>query len=142
MPIMEEFLDELAGVVWFSSLDLRACYHQLLVDKADHYKTAFVTHSGHYEYKVMPYGVTGDHATFQYVMNSVVVFIDDILIYSPSWEQHLKDIQAVFALLRLHQFKVKLSKCLFAQRNIKYLGHVIGGASVATDPSKVADVQK
>lgn len=93
MPVMEEFLDELAGAIWFSSLDLRSGFHQVKVKEADQFKTAFQTHSGHNEYKVMPYGVTGGPATFQCVMNyvlspllrkCVVVFIDDILIYIKS----------------------------------------------------------
>lgn len=150
MPIMEEFLDELFGATWFSSLDLRSGFHQILVDKADQYKTTFQTHSGHYEYREMPYGVTGSPATFQHVMNSVlspllrkwvVVFIDDILVYSKTWEDHLKDLQVVFALLRQHQFKVKLSKYAFAQQQIPYLGHVISKEGVATDPTKVSIIQ-
>ena len=111
MPIMEEFLDELAGAIWFSSLDLRSGYHQILVLPDDISKTAFQIHRGHYEYKVMPYGVTGGPATFHPVMNCVlapllrkcvVVFIDDILIYSKSWEEHLQHIRAVFVLLQQH----------------------------------------
>ena len=150
MPIMEEFLDELAGALWFSSLDLRYGYHQILVCPADRFKTAFQTHNGHYEYKVMPYGVTGGPATFQHVMNCVlapllrkcvVVFIDDILIYSSSWEAHLQHIREVFLLLQQHQFKVKLSKCTFAQQQVHYLGHVISKDGVATDPKKVMDIQ-
>lgn len=150
IPILEEILDELAGAVWFTCLDLRAGYHQILVDPVDQHKTAFQTHNGHFEYKVMPYGVTGGPATFQHVMNTilapllrkcVVVFIDDILIFSPTWEAHLQHVQAVFQLLDEHNFKVKLSKCAFAQKQIHYLGHVISAAGVATDPSKVADVQ-
>jgi len=149
MPIMDEFLDELAGAIWFASLDLRSGYHQILVDPADTFKTAFQTHNGHYEYKVMPYGVTGGPATFQHVMNTVlapllrkcvVVFIDDILIYSKTWEDHIQHIREVFLLLQHHQFKVKLSKCSFAQQEVHYLGHVISGAGVATDPSKVRDI--
>lgn len=149
MPIMDEFLDELAGAVWFTTLDLRSGYHQILVELCDQYKTAFQTHNDHYEYKVMPYGVTGGPATFQYVMNSVlapllrkcvVVFIDDILIYSKTWSEHLQHIREVLELLRHHQLKVKLSKCAFAQKQIQYLGHVIS-KGVATDTSKVQDIQ-
>jgi len=98
LPVIDEFMDELAGSKWFTSLDMRSGFHQIRMKEADQYKTAFQTHHGHFEYKVMPYGVTGDPATFQRVMNwvlapllrvCVIVFIDDILIYSKSWEQHL-----------------------------------------------------
>lgn len=97
----------------------------------------------------MPYGVTGGSATFQSVMNYVlapflrkfvVVFIDDILIYSHSWSEH-QHIQCVFAALRQHQFKVKLKKCVSAQIELKYLGHTISASGVATDPSKVSIIQ-
>jgi hypothetical protein len=89
MPIVEELFEELQGTSWFSTLDLRSGFHQILVSPKDQYKTAFQTHQGHYEYQVMPYGLTGAPATFQIVMNyimapllrkCVVVFIDDILI--------------------------------------------------------------
>lgn len=123
MPVMEEFLDELYGAVWFTSLDLRVVYHQILVKAIDQFKTTFQARNDHYEYKVMPYGVTGGPATFQHVMNSVlapllrkcvVVFIDDILIYSKSCKEHLEHVKAVLMLLKERQFKVKLSKCCFA----------------------------
>lgn len=93
--------------------------------KEDQSKTAFQTHLGHYEYKVMPYGLTGAPATFQAVMNHilkpllrkcVVVFIDDILIYNKSYEEHLQHVQMVFQILQEHQFQVRLSKCVFAQQ--------------------------
>jgi hypothetical protein len=125
MPVMEEFLDELHGACWFSSLDLRSRFNQIRVNPADQYKTAFQTHNDHYEYRVMPYGVTGGPATFQHIMNSVlapflrkcvVVFIDDILIYNRSWKEHLTQVKAVFQVLQLEGFKIKLSKCLFAQQ--------------------------
>ena len=92
----------------------------------------------------MPYGVTGGPATFQNVMNwvlapllkkCVVVFIDDILVYNKSWEDHLQHLIAVFLLLQQHQFKVKLSKCFFAQQQVHYLGHVISKDGVATRPN-------
>lgn len=108
--------------MWFSSLDLSAGYHQIQMDPKDIPKTAFQTHSDHYEYMVMPYGVTGGPTTFQLTMNSmlapllrkcVAVFIDDILIYSKTWTDHLSHIRVVFSILDTQQFKVKLSKRSF-----------------------------
>lgn len=105
LPLIEDLLDELHGAQWFTSLDLCSGFHQT---KGEEYKTAFQTHSGYYEYNVMPYGVTGGPATFQAVMNvilepllrkCVVVFIDDILICSRSWEEHLQHIQDVLTIL-------------------------------------------
>lgn len=150
IPIIEELFEELRGARWFTTLDLRSGFHQILVKAEDQYRTAFQTHSGHYEYKVMPYGLTGAPATFQSIMNQilakllrkcVVVFIDDILIYSKSFEEHVQHVKMVFELLQEHQFKVRLSKCSFAQQQLRYLGHVISSQGVATDPSKIRDVQ-
>lgn len=116
------------------------------MQKAEEFKTAFQTHNGHYEYKVMPYGVTGGPGTFQGVMNEILspflrkfvgVFIDDILFYSQSWSEHLLHLEQVFTVLQQHQFHVKLSKCKFAKRELCYLGHVISAAGVSTDPNKV-----
>jgi len=150
LPIIDELLDELVGAQWFTTLDLSSGFHQILMAAQDIDKTAFQTHNGHYEYKVMPYGVTGGPATFQHVMNSVlasvlrkfvVVFIDDVLIYSKTWQDHLNHIKQVFQLLQHHQFKVKLSKCSFAKTELAYLGHIISAKGVATDPSKIATVR-
>jgi hypothetical protein len=150
LPVIDELLDELHGAVWFTSLDLSSGYHQIRMAPQDIHKTAFQTHNGHYEYKVMPYGVTGGPATFQLAMNSVlspflrkcvVVFIDDILIYSSTWTEHLHQLRAVFTTLDQHHFKVKLSKCSFAQTQLHYLGHVISQQGVATDPAKVSVIQ-
>lgn len=146
LPVIDELLDELVGAKWFSTLDLSFGFHQILVAEEDVPKTAFQTHSGHYEYKVMPYGVTGGPATFQHEMNTimapllrkcVVVFIDDVLVYSKTWAEHLQNLREVFTLLHQHQLKVKLSKCSFAQKQLSYLGHVISAQGVATDPTKV-----
>jgi len=151
LPIIEELFEELVGASWFTTLDLRFGFHQILIVPEDQHKTAFQTHSGHYEYKVMPYGLTGAPATFQAIMNHilapllrkcVVVFIDDILIYSKSQAEHLQHIKMVFDILQEHQFKVRLSKCSFAQQQLKYLGHIISGEGVATDPSKIKDDQQ
>lgn len=149
VPIIDEFLDELAKASWFSSLDLRAGFHQIRLKKGEEFKTAFQTHFGQFEFRVMAFGLTGAPGTFQGAMNStlapylrkfVLVFFDDILIYSQSYEEHLVHIRLVFELLAKDQWKIKLSKCTFAQQEIKYLGHVISGAGVGTDPSKVAVV--
>lgn len=150
LPIIEELFEELYGAKWFTTLDLRSGFHQILVRKEDQYKTAFQTHFGHFEYKVMPYGLTGAPATFQTTMNHilapllrkcVVVFINDILIYSKSPEEHIQHVKMVFELLREHQFKVRLSKCTFAKQQLVYLGHVISDKGVSTDPGKISIVK-
>jgi hypothetical protein len=149
LPVIDE-LDELGGSQWFTTLDLSSGFHQILMAEEDVDKIAFQTHNGHYAYIVMPYGVTGGPATFQHEMNSIlapvlrkfaVVFIDDVLIYSKSFQEHLDHIRQIFQILHQHQFKVKLSKCSFAKSELAYLGHVISAAGVATDPGKVAIVK-
>lgn len=149
VPVIEELLDELAGSRWFSKLDLRAGYHQIRMAEGDEHKTAFQTHSGHYEFKVMSFGLTGAPATFLGAMNDtlspvlrkfVLVFFDDILIYSPDKESHLQHIKIVLQLLADNKWQVKLSKCSFAQQELSYLGHIIGVQGVSTDPSKIQDV--
>jgi hypothetical protein len=113
LPVIDEILDELGGASWFTSLDLSSGFHQIRLAPGEEYKTAFQTHNGHYEYQIMPYGVTGGPASFQSVMNHVlapflrvfvVVFIDDILIYSPNWSDHLEHLRQVFEALRHHKF--------------------------------------
>jgi hypothetical protein len=102
LPVIDELLDELVGAKWFTTLDMASGYHQILMKIMDRYKTTFQTHHGYYEYLVMPYGVTGGPATFQHEMNTilapclrkfVVIFIDDILIYSGCWEENLQYIR-------------------------------------------------
>jgi len=149
VPLIDDFLDELGKASWFTSLDLTAGYHQVRLKPGEAYKTAFQTHTGHYEFRVMVFGLSGAPSTFQKAMNStlapllrkyVLVFFDDILIYSNSYAEHLEHIQQVLQLLQQDQWKVKLSKCAFAQRQVTYLGHVISEHGVATDPGKVSAV--
>lgn len=145
MPVVDEILDELHGTKYFTSLDLRAGYHQVCMKEGEEFKTAFKTHSGHFQFKVMSFGLTNAPATFQCAMNSILtpflrkfalVFIDDILIYSPAFDLHLQHLQLVLDTLRQHQFYLKQSKCQFAQQKLMYLGHIISVEGVSTDPSK------
>jgi hypothetical protein len=151
MPLVEEILDELAGTQFFTSLDLTSGYHHIRMGETDEFKTAFKTHQGHYQFRVMPFGLTNAPATFQCAMNSVLapflrkfvlVFIDDILIYSASWADHLKHLRMVFEKLREHQFYLKRSKCAFGKTELLYLGHIISQDGVSTDPSKMDAMKK
>lgn len=151
MPVVDELLDELAGAKWFTKLDLRSGYHQIRLQQEDEHKTAFRTHQGLYEFKVMPFGPTNAPATFQGLMNTifsdmirkfVLIFVDDILIYSSTLEEHVTHLRLVLTRLQAHQLYIKLSKCSFAKQQLDYLGHIIGTNGVATDPSKVKAVQE
>jgi hypothetical protein len=151
IPIVDEILDELAGSNFFTTLDMKAGYHQVRMLPADEYKTTFKTHHGHYQFRVMPFGLTNAPATFQCLMNNILkpylrkfamVFLGDILIYSKDFQSHISHLRAVLSLLRDHQFYLKLSKCSFAQEELKYLGHIISAQGVATDPTKTTDMQR
>jgi len=116
MPIIEEILDELQGSKVFTKLDMRSGYHQVMMLPVDEHKTSFKTHQGHYQFKVMPFGLTNAPATFQCIMNQVLqpflwqfilVFLDDILIYSKSIEEHIQHLQQVLETLRTNKLYLK-----------------------------------
>jgi hypothetical protein len=146
IPSIDELLDELYSTNWFSKLDLRSGYHQIRMNPDDVHKTAFRTHQGHYEFLVMPFGLCNAPSSFQATMNLifepflrkfVIVFFDDILVYSKTLEDHLKHLETVFECLLTNQFFLKQSKCSFATNTIHYLGHVVSSAGVGPDPEKI-----
>jgi hypothetical protein len=146
IPFIDELLDELHGAKYFSKLDLRLGYYQIRERLEYVQKTAFQTHKGHYEFKVMSFSLTNAPATFQATMNQlfhpylrkfVLVFFDDILIYSKTWKEHMKHLEHVLSLLEKNQFYAKLSKCSFGKEEVEYLGHVISREGVKVDPEKI-----
>jgi hypothetical protein len=146
IPVVDELQDELHGARFFTKLDLRSGYHQVRMKREDTDKTVFRTHDAFFEFLVMSFGLCNAPATFQSLMNVVLraylrrfvlVFFDDILIYSASWADHLRHLRVVLAVLRQHRLFVKRSKCSFGVDTVAYLGHTISGAGVAMDPAKV-----
>ena len=151
LPRIDDLIDQLHGSSVFSKIDLRSRYHQILVKEDDVQKTTFRSRYGHYEYVVMPFGVTNAPAVFMYYMNKisrpfldkfVVVFIDDILIYSKTQEEHAEHLRLVLGILREKRLYAKLSKCEFWMDEVQFLGHVISAQGIAVDPAKFDAVVK
>jgi hypothetical protein len=148
LPRIDILFDQQTRARVFSKIDLRSGYHQIRIRPEDIPKTTFTTRYGLFEYLVMSFGLTNAPAHFTYLMNSVfmpeldkfvVVFIDDILIYSKNEEEHAQHLRIVLTRLREHQLYAKFSKCAFWLEEIQFLGHVLSARGVAVDPRKVKD---
>jgi hypothetical protein len=150
IPRIDDLLDAVAGSAYFTLLDLTSRYHQILISEEDRPKTAFRTPFGHSKFKVLIESLTNAPATFQTVMNSilhpyirkfVVVYINDILIFSKTEVEHQAHVRLVFEVLKREKFYVCKAKSSFAQTEIKCLGHIVNKQGIRPDPKKVKAVQ-
>ena len=150
LPRIDALLDGLAGSCIFSKLDLSQGYHQVRIRPEDTYKTAFTTPFGHYEFTVMPFGLSNAPATFQRMMNHTLgpmlskfccVYLDDILVYSRSVEEHSDHLAQVLQALSDAKLFARQEKCAFGLRSVDFLGHVVSGSGIAMDPGKISAIR-
>jgi hypothetical protein len=151
LPLMDELFDRTQGAQFFTSIDLRNGFHQIAIPEGDREKTAFRTRFGHFEYTVLPMGLCNAPGTFMQLMNQtfadmldkcVLCFLDDILIFSRTAEEHAQHLRTVLTRLREQQLYVKMSKCAFMQREVAFLGHRIGADGLRVAPDKISAVQQ
>ncbi len=150
LPRIEDIFDSLQGSQVYSSCDLASGYHQIRIAQEDIQKTAFTTPVGHFQFKVLCFGLTNSPAVFQkamhdvfrpYIGKFVAIYLDDILIYSKTQEEHIEHLRKVLTLLREHKLYAKLSKCEFLKPELRFLGHIVSKDGLKVDPSKVAVVK-
>jgi hypothetical protein len=150
LPIIDDLFDQLIGANIFSKIYLRLGYHQVRIKEEDIHKTSFRTRYGHYEFVVVPFGLTNAPFVFMFLMNAIfinyldnffIVFLDDILVYSRSKEENQHHLRLVLQVLRENHLYAKLSKCYFYQKKIHYLGHIISKKGIAVDPEKIEAIR-
>ncbi|GKB67442.1 putative reverse transcriptase domain-containing protein, partial [Tanacetum coccineum] len=150
LPRIDDLFDQLQGSRVYSKIDLRSGYHQLRVREEDISKTTFRTHYGHYEFQVMPFSLTNAPAIFMDLMNRVckpyldrfvIVFINDILIYSKSRKEHEGHLKLILNLLKKEELYAKFSKCEFWLSKVQFFGHVIDSEGIYVDPAKIEAIK-
>lgn len=151
IPQIEDILDNLGRSYYFTTLDLKSGFHQIELDKESRQKTAFSTDLGHFEFLRMPFGLKNAPATFQRAMNSILgnligrvcyVYLDDIIIFGRSLNEHLENLGKVLDRLASSNLKIQLDKCEFLKRDCEFLGHVITGNGIKPNPEKIKEVEK
>ena len=151
LPRIDELLDRLGDARFFTKIDLRSGYHQIRVHPDDVPKTAFRTRYGHFEFLVLPFGLTNAPATFMHLMHSifrehvdafVIIFLDDILVYSRTLEEHKTHVRKTLEILKKHKLYAKMTKCSFFQQEVDYLGHIVGINGVKPDPAKIKAIKE
>ena len=150
IPRIDETLDQLQMAKYFTSLDLKSGFWQIELDEESRPKTAFITHAGLFQFKVMPFGLTNAPATFQRLMDLVLgglkwscalVYLDDIIIYSPSFDSHLHHMESVLQRIQSSGLTLQISKCQFCKLKLRYLGHVVSQYGIEPDPEKIRAVR-
>ncbi len=151
LPRIDDTLDYLHGARYFTTIDLFSGYWQIEIEEKDKFKTAFTSEFGHFEFNRMPFGLCNAPGTFQRLMESilyellgnfVLVYIDDIIIYSKTWEEHMHHLDEIFSLLNKAGLKIKPSKCLFAKGEVQYLGHIVSYKGISPDDKKLEAINK
>jgi len=150
LPRIDDLFDQLQCATYFSKIDLRSGYHQLRIKESDVSKTAFRTRYGHFEFLVMPFGLTNSPAVFMDLINRVckpyldkfvIVFIDDILIYSRNKEDHEQHLRLILELLAKEKLYAKFYKCEFWMREVQFLGHIVNKRGIQVDPAKIEAIK-
>ena len=151
LPRIDELQDRLLGAKWFTAIDIRDAYYRIRMKEGEEWKTAFRTRWGLYEYQVMPFGLTNAPASFQALINDtlreylddfVLAYLDDILIYSLTYEEHVQHVRKVLTKLREKDLPVKLSKCEFHKHSISFLGYIVSEQGLSPDPKKIKAIEE